>query len=52
VDKRSEQVQRIAHWVDRQYGEGRTTSISDDEMAGAVRMYMPELLERSAPAFG
>jgi citrate (Re)-synthase len=43
VDKRSVEVQRIAQWVDEQYRDGRTTSISDDEMASAVRTYMPAL---------
>jgi isopropylmalate/homocitrate/citramalate synthase len=43
VDKRSEQVQQISRWVDAQYSDGRTTSISDEEMAGAVRVHMPEL---------
>jgi citrate (Re)-synthase len=46
VDKRSEQVQQIARWVDGQYGDGRTTSISDEEMAGAVRVHMPELFRQ------
>ena len=51
VDKRAAEVQEIARWVDRQYSDGRTTSISDEEMAGAVRTYMPDLFSRAvAPA--
>ena len=46
VDKRAPQVQQIARWVDEQYSEGRTTSISDEEMATAVRTYMPDLVHR------
>jgi isopropylmalate/homocitrate/citramalate synthase len=46
MDKRSPAVQEIARWVDGQYSNGRTTSISDEEMAQAVRMYMPEVFER------
>ncbi|HKD66066.1 MAG TPA: hypothetical protein VKB84_04440 [Candidatus Binataceae bacterium] len=46
VDKRLEAVQQIARWVDRQYNDGRTTSISDEEMAGAVRTYMPDMADR------
>jgi citrate (Re)-synthase len=46
VDKRAAEVQQIARWVDRQYSDGRTTSISDEEMAGAVRTYMPDLFKR------
>jgi isopropylmalate/homocitrate/citramalate synthase len=38
MDKRSPAVQEIARWVDGQYSNGRTTSISDEEMAQAVRM--------------
>jgi|SRR5579885_2349542 len=49
VDKRSAAVQEIARWVERQYSEGRTTSISDEEMAQAVRRRLPELFERHAP---
>jgi isopropylmalate/homocitrate/citramalate synthase len=43
VDKRSEAVAKIAQWVDDQYSDGRTTSISDEEMAQAVRRSMPEI---------
>ncbi len=46
VDKRAAEVQQIARWVDREYSDGRTTSISDEEMAGAVRTYMPDLFQR------
>jgi citrate (Re)-synthase len=42
MDKRSEAVQRIAHWIDAQYSEGRTTSISDEEMLSQVRAYLPK----------
>jgi len=45
VDKRSDEVRQIAEWVDRHYRDGRTTSISDEEMAGAVRTYMPALFQ-------
>jgi citrate (Re)-synthase len=48
VDKRSAQVQEVARWVDAQYHDGRTTSISDEEMVSAVRAHMPELFGRSA----
>jgi isopropylmalate/homocitrate/citramalate synthase len=43
VDKRAKEVQQIAQWVDAQYGDGRTTSLSDEEMAAAVRRFMPAL---------
>jgi hypothetical protein len=46
VDKRSEAVAKIAQWVDEQYCDGRTTSISDEEMVQAVRRSMPEIFER------
>jgi isopropylmalate/homocitrate/citramalate synthase len=48
VDKRSAQVAQLVQWVDCQYAGGRTTSISDEEMADAVRIYLPELFQRHA----
>jgi isopropylmalate/homocitrate/citramalate synthase len=46
VDKRSAEVQKIAEWVDAQYAEGRTTSISDEEMMAQVRRQLPALAPR------
>jgi len=43
VDKRSEAVKKITDWVDAQYRQERTTSISDEEMLTQVRLYFPEL---------
>ena len=43
VNKQSEAVKQIARWVDEQYRDGRTTSMSDEEMADAVRTWLPEL---------
>jgi citrate (Re)-synthase len=43
VDKKSAEVQKIAEWVDAQYADGRTTSISDEEMMTQVRRVMPAL---------
>ncbi len=44
VEKRSAAVQKIADWVDAQYRQERTTSISDEEMLMQVRLHCPELL--------
>jgi len=44
VEKKSEAVQKITDWVDAQYRQGRTTSISDDEMLAQVRAHCPQLL--------
>jgi len=44
IDKKSEAVRRIIEWIDRAYADGRTTSISDDEMLEQVRKYLPHLL--------
>ena len=44
VEKKSEAVQKITDWVDAQYRQERTTSISDDEMLAQVRAYCPQLL--------
>jgi len=48
VDKRSEAVKKITDWVDAQYRQERTTSISDEEMLAQVRLYFPELAESAA----
>jgi len=45
VEKRSPEVLEIAKWVDAQYDDGRTTSISDQEMELQVRRHMPGLFE-------
>jgi citrate (Re)-synthase len=44
VEKKSAEVQKIAEWVDAQYADGRTTSISDEEMMTQVRRVMPALI--------
>jgi len=46
VEKRSPEVAEIAKWVDTQYDDGRTTSISDEEMTTQVRRHLPGLFER------
>jgi isopropylmalate/homocitrate/citramalate synthase len=43
VDKKSAAVKKITEWIDRAYATGRTTSISDEEMAAQVREHLPEL---------
>lgn len=43
IDKRSEGVQAMYEWVVAQYGDGRTTSLSDEELLGAARLYLPGL---------
>jgi isopropylmalate/homocitrate/citramalate synthase len=45
IDKRAAEVAAIAKWVDAQYGDGRTTSISDEEMIAQVRAHLPRLIE-------
>ena len=45
VEKRSPEVAEIAKWVDAQYDDGRTTSISDEEMASQAREHLPRLFE-------
>ena len=48
VDKRSEAVRKITEWVDTQYRQERTTSISDVEMIGQVQLHLPQLVEQAA----
>ncbi|MEF3306712.1 hypothetical protein [Paenibacillus sp. GYB003] len=43
IDKRAEGVQAMYEWVVAQYEDGRTTSLSDDELLEAARRYLPEL---------
>lgn len=42
VDKKSAAVKKITEWVDTQYREERTTSISDEEMLAQVRLHLPQ----------
>jgi isopropylmalate/homocitrate/citramalate synthase len=48
VDKKSDAVKRITEWVDVQYRQERTTSISDEEMLAQVRLHLPTLLTTAA----
>lgn len=43
IDKRHPSIIKIYSWIEKQYNEGRTTSISDDEMEKLCRKYLPEL---------
>ncbi len=43
VDKRHPGIAKIMEWVDAQYGEGRTTAISHEEMMEQARKHLPEL---------
>ena len=43
VEKTHPGVARINRWVSKQYEEGRTTSISDQEMEKVARKYLPEM---------
>ncbi len=40
VDKNHPAVQKIKEWIDKEYEKGRTTAISDEEMAELVRLYL------------
>jgi isopropylmalate/homocitrate/citramalate synthase len=43
IDKKHPSLIKIYNWIEKQYDEGRTTSISDDEMEKLCRKYLPEL---------
>jgi isopropylmalate/homocitrate/citramalate synthase len=43
VEKTHPGVAKINRWVTKQYEEGRTTSISDQEMEKVTRKYLPEI---------
>jgi len=48
VDKKSLEVKTITDWVDMQYSQERTTSISDEEMLEQVRLHLPGLIDQAA----
>jgi isopropylmalate/homocitrate/citramalate synthase len=43
VEKTHPGVAKINRWVAKQYDEGRTTSVSDQEMEKVTRKYLPEM---------
>ena len=45
VEKKSPAVQKITEWVDAQYQQERTTSISDEEMLAQVRLHLAQLAQ-------
>lgn len=45
IDKRHPGVVRINEWVESQYGKGRITSISSDEMLLQAKKFLPDLFE-------
>lgn len=42
IDKRHPGVQAMYAWVQAQYGDGRMTSLSDEELLAAARVHLPE----------
>lgn len=42
IDKRHPGVVAMAQWVQEQYRDGRTTSLSEEEMMGAALLFLPE----------
>jgi citrate (Re)-synthase len=45
LDKRDPAVEKIRNWVDSQYNDGRSTSLSDEELEKAVRELVPEVFD-------
>lgn len=45
IDKRDDRVKKIAAWVDKQYADGRTTSISQQEMIEQIAKVFPKMAE-------
>ncbi len=43
IDKKHPGVAKIQHWIEKQYEEGRTTTIADEEMHTQAARYFPEL---------
>lgn len=42
IDKRHESIKRMTDWVAEQYKDGRTTSLSESELLGAARQFLPD----------
>lgn len=42
IDKHHPGIRKIFEWVEAQYAEGRTTTISNEEMMKVAREYLPE----------
>ena len=45
IPKNHEGITKIKEWVDRQYIEGRITSISDEEMVEQVRIHLGKFIK-------
>ncbi|WP_371414847.1 2-isopropylmalate synthase [Caloramator sp. E03] len=45
IDKKHPVVQKIKDWVDKEYENGRTTVISNNELEALVKEYMPNILD-------
>jgi citrate (Re)-synthase len=45
IDKRDPVVAKLKDWVDKQYMDDRSTSLSDEELEGAISEIAPELLD-------
>ena len=43
LDKKDARIEKVKAWVDAQYTDGRTTALSDDEIAQAIQVLVPEL---------
>jgi isopropylmalate/homocitrate/citramalate synthase len=43
IDKRDPRIELIKEWVDKQYEEGRTTAIGDEELEEQIKLIIPEL---------
>lgn len=46
IDKKHPGVIEMTQWVQEQYQDGRTTSLSEEEMLGAAQRYLPEFFRR------
>lgn len=47
ISKRDPLVRYVKEWVDKEYGNGRTTSISDEELASVVEEYDSSFRKRA-----
>jgi len=45
LDKKDERVARLKDWVDRQFQDGRTAAMSDEELNDAIKQIAPEIFD-------
>lgn len=48
IDKKDLRIHEIKEWIDKQYEEGRTTMMTNDELEAAAKELIPEIVEKQS----